>query len=494
MNLSKSKYCKGITCDKMLWLSIYKPDVGKDLNDDNVFRMGKEVGEVAKGLFGKYYDIEFNEDLSQMINETEKAIDEGYKVITEASFVYDNNFCSVDILRCNDKNVEIYEVKSATEINDIYLDDISYQTYILLGLGYKVSKACIVYINNGYVRNGDLELDKLFNMEDVTGIVFDKQSEVKLKIDKLDECIKRKDEPDARLGMHCVKPYDCPFFEYCCKYLPVNNVFKIRGMTNSSKFKFYDKGIYSYEDLLNEDIKDKYKQQIEFTLYGKNTYIDVNKIKDFMKDLYYPLYFLDFETYQQPIPKYDGIRPYMQVPFQYSLHYLESVDSELKHKEFLAKADIDPRRSLAESLVRDIPIDSCVLAYNMKFEKMVIRNLADVYPDLSKHLMNIYNNMYDLMIPFKNRDYYISGMEGSFSIKYVLPAMFPDDPSLDYHNLELIHNGTEAMSSFADLGTKTKEEQEIIRYNLLKYCELDTYAMVKIYNKLKEICEKNTDL
>ena len=147
----------------------------------------------------------------------------------------------------------------------------------------------------------------------------------------------------------------------------------------------------------------------------------------------------------------------------------------------LAESNIDPRRSLAESLIKDIPLDVCTLAYNMSFEKNVIKNLAELYPDLSNHLMNIYNNIKDLMIPFKDREYYTKDMHGSYSIKYVLPALFPNDESL-----ELIHNGSEAMNTYANLSNYSKEEQEHIRERLLKYCELDTYAMVKIYEKLLE--------
>ena len=186
------------------------------------------------------------------------------------------------------------------------------------------------------------------------------------------------------------------------------------------------------------------------------------------------------------IPEYDGISPYDQVPFQYSLHYYEKEGAELKHKEFLAPASVDPRRKLAESLVKDIPKDVCVLAYNMSFEKNVIKKLANLYPDLNSHLMNIHSNINDLMIPFKNRDYYTKDMHGSYSIKYVLPALFPNDPDLDYQKLDLIHNGSEAMDSYANLSKMSKEVQKKVRNNLLKYCYLDTYAMVKIYDKLKE--------
>ena len=129
----------------------------------------------------------------------------------------------------------------------------------------------------------------------------------------------------------------------------------------------------------------------------------------------------------------------------------------------------------------------------MMFEKMVIKNLAKIYPDLSNHLMNIYNNMKDLMIPFKDREYYTKEMYGSYSIKYVLPALFPNDPSLDYHNLEGVHNGSEAMNTFSNLGNLSIEEQQIVRNNLLRYCELDTYAMVKIWDKLENIVKERSE-
>ena len=224
-------------------------------------------------------------------------------------------------------------------------------------------------------------------------------------------------------------------------------------------------------------------------LYEENDledFIDKDKIKEFLNTLSYPLYFLDFETYQMPIPLYDNVSPYEQISFQYSLHYMNN-DNHLLHKEFLADAGMDPRRELALRLIKDIPLNVCVLAYNMSFEKNVIKRLANIYPDLSNHLMNIHDNIKDLMIPFKNRYYYNKDMHGSYSIKYVLPALFPDDESLNYHNLDLIHNGSEAMNSFRALENMDKEESEYTRKRLLEYCKLDTYAMVKIYQKLKEV-------
>lgn len=491
MNLSKSKYCNALQCNKQLWLNTYKPEVKEEVNNESVLDNGTEVGTVAKDLFGNHVDIHFNSDLNIMVEETKKELEKENVVITEASFIYDDCFCSIDLLKKTGNDIEIYEVKSSTEISEIYLEDISYQVYVLTNLGFNITKACIVYINNQYVRNGNLELDKLFNIEDVTDIAKSKHQEVKNNIIEINKYMELVVEPKKDIDIYCQKPYECPFFNYCSRHLPSNNVFKIRNMKINEKYKLYHRGIYSFENLLNEDIDLYYKQQIRHELSNIEAEINIENIKRFMDELTYPLYFLDFETFQQPIPKYDGIRPYMQIPFQYSLHYIESINGELKHKEFLAEAGIDPRRKLAEQLVKDIPLNVCTLAYNMRFEKTVIKNLANMYPDLEEHLMNIYDNMKDLMIPFYNRDYYVKEMQGSYSIKYVSPALYPNEPSLDYHNLDLIHNGSEAMNNFANLELLSQEEQEKIRNSLLEYCELDTYSMVMIWKKLKEIVGKD---
>jgi hypothetical protein len=484
MNLSKSKYCRGIQCKKMLWLDEYKPNEAINIDNNDVLDNGSDVGELAKDLFGNHIDVKFSENLSLMIQDTNSLLKIKDVVITEASFKYENLFCSVDILRKIGNEVELYEVKSSTEIKDIYIHDISYQYYLLKKLGYNVKKAALVYINRYYEKVGKLDLKKLFIIKDVTDIVLEKESEVEENIKAFEECINDMEINDC-IDIHCFKPYPCPYFKYCTKHLKSKNVFDLRRMTKKEMIKLYKSGIISFEQLKTSNIKDIYKRQIIYELDDKKDYIDTKNIKKFLDDLTEPLYFLDFETFEDSIPRFDYTKPYMQIPFQYSLHYIEN--GVLKHKEFLAESGTDPRRKLALQLVEDIPKNVCVLAYNMMFEKMIIKNLSELYPDLSEHLMNIYDNIKDLMIPFKEGYYYTKNMQGSYSIKYVLPSLFPNDPNLDYHNLDTVHNGSEAMNIFKKLENMDTNEKEKVRESLLKYCKLDTYAMVKIYNKLKEV-------
>lgn len=485
--LSKSRYCKAKQCNKILWLDKNKPEEAVPKTSDSVLENGTKVGELARQYFGEYINIDFDEILSNMIENTKINLKNVPNIITEASFNFNNNFCSVDILKNDIDGLEIYEVKSSTEVKDIYLDDVSYQVYVLKNLGYRVKKASIMYINNQYVREGKLDINQLFNIDDVTNIAFSKQEEIRNKIEELNEYMQNIKEPAKDISMQCFKPYLCPYWEYCTRELPEKNIFSIKGgMHTEKKFELYDKGIITYEDILTTNINEKYRQQAEIDL-SNEIIIKKDEIRKFMKTLSYPIYFLDFETYQEAIPQYNGTWAYEQIPFQYSLHYIEKEDGELKHKEFLAEAGIDPRRILAERLVEDIPMNVCVTAYNMGFEKGRIKELANLFDDLKEHLMNIHDNIKDLMIPFHDRLYYTKEMNGSYSIKYVLPALFPNDPDLDYHNLPVVHNGGEASSAFVDLINHEKEEQEKIRNELLLYCGLDTLAMVKVWEKLKEV-------
>lgn len=489
LNLSKSKYCSAVQCPKMIWLKKNKPEVFDDsVMNQSILETGNEVGDLAMGLFGTYTEVPFG-DLGDMIKKTKELIDAGTAVIAEGSFSYNRLFCSVDILKnLGDGCVEIYEVKSSTSVKDIYYDDAAYQCYVLTKLGYSVQRVSIVHINNQYVRSGELDIQQLFHTEDITEDAINLMPEVAANIERFDAYMQQSEEPIDDIGMHCFNPYECGFFGYCTRNLPKPNVFDVAGARISTKFKCYNQGIISFEDLntCNALSAGQYKQ-VEHELFNYAPYIEKETIKDFLGHLSYPLYFLDFESFQPAIPLYDDSRPFEQIVFQYSLHYIEHEGGELKHTEFLAYPGADPRRALAEQLCRDIPMGVCTTAYNMGFEKGRIKGLAEIYPDLAEHLMNIHDNIQDLMIPFQKKYYYSKAMQGSYSIKYVLPALFPDDPALDYHNLEGVHNGSEASATFKRMATMPQEELESYRTHLLNYCGLDTFAMVKVWEKLNEV-------
>ncbi|SDY38649.1 protein of unknown function [Ruminococcaceae bacterium YAD3003] len=504
--LSKSKYCGLWQCPKIAWLRQYKPEAATiDEMVQARFDAGNVVGDLAMELFGDFVEVTtYNGeklDLPKMIEKTTIEMEKGTENICEASFSYNGLYCAVDILKKDGDGWAIYEVKSSTkhmkddgtytDDKEVYVADISYQKYVLEHCGVKVTGTYLVCLNGDYVFDGTLDLSQLFFISDVSDEVPNEIAKIEPNLAIAERVLTSDEEPDIDLDIYCKKPYDCAFWKYCSQHIPEQSVFKLYRLPAKKKFEYYHNGWITYRDLIDNApiTNEKQLRQIEFALEDKGTYVNKTEIAVFMQSLSYPLYFLDFETMQPVIPEYVGTKPYAQIPFQYSLHYIEHEDGELKHKEFLAESGTDPRRALAERLCEDIPMNVCVTAYNKAFECTRIKELAETYPDLAEHLTNIRNNIVDLLVPFQSGWYYNKAMGGSFSIKSVLPAIYPDDPSLNYHNLEGVHNGGEAMTIFPKIKDMSPEEKQIARRNLLKYCELDTYAMVKVWQELVRVAQ-----
>jgi hypothetical protein len=487
LRLSKSKYVDYLQCSKKLWLNTYKPQLADEM-DQTPFIIGHQVGSIAMDLFPGGKLVEFKasdpQNIANMISHTKQLIDSGETIIYEAAFGLDGLLAIADILVKKEDSYHIYEVKSSTEVKDVYIDDASFQYHVISHNDIQITKINIVIINNQYVRKGDLDVQQLFSIHDVSDKVINKQDEVVEKIQKAFVDLSSPEQPIIDIGAHCNKPYDCQFIGYCWSHIPTPSVFDIQNFRR--KHEYYQNGWITFEDLIQNQARLNENQQLQVNAYLNDTiHVNKPKIKEFLHRLYYPLVFLDFETFQPAIPEYDNSRPYQQIPTQFSIHMIEDEDCELTHLEYLVNESDDPRRPLAEELVKAIPKDACVLAYNMSFEKMIIFQLADLFPDLKEELTSIHQRILDLMEPFQKKHYYTKAMNGSHSIKAVLPALFPDDPELSYKNLGSIKNGSEAMNAFPKLRKMTVEERARTRKELLEYCKLDTLAMVKIWDKLK---------
>ncbi len=496
MHLSKSKYTRFCQCPKMLWLDTYRPELAEqDTSLQRRFQEGNEVGDLAKRLFGDFvettaYTADGKLDIPSMLQNTQTYLREGKENICEAAFTQNGCYCAVDILHKTEGGYEIYEVKSSTDIHNVYLWDVAYQCWVLEQSGLKIVHTYIIHINKKYVRQGDIDIPKLFAVNEVSEEILPYYKEVAANTARAKEYIAQKDEPASELGEQCFAPYECAFRQYCARNLPAPNVLDLYRISTKKAFGYIHEGIVSFDDIMKSNIplNATQRRQVEFEQLQLPTHIDRLGIQSFLGSLWYPLYFLDFETFQTCIPMYDGVKPYQQVPFQYSLHYLEQDGATLEHKEFLADENTDPRRELAERLIADIPDDICVLAYNKAFECSRMKELAETFPDLAEKLLKIRENIRDLLDVFRNGYVYDRAMGGSFSIKKVLPALFPNNPNLDYHNLADVHNGGEATDTFLALRGMEKEQRDKLRASLLAYCKLDTMAMVLLWQRLREFC------
>lgn len=491
MTLSKSLYTKGIQCTKALWLRKYKPSVltPPDEQAQAIFDTGNIVGDFACQLFPDGKEVPYSKNYYEMIATTKQWLEDGIKNIYEATFNFFGILVMVDILTIFNDEVSIYEVKSSTEVKDIYLHDVSIQYYVLKNLGFKIKSANVIHINNEYIRDDELDINQLFKIVDVTNDIVSLQSNIPNILKDFETYLKDKvNEPDIDIGKHCNSPYECDAKNYCWKVqrqIPDYSIFNIFNLGSKKQIELYNRGIINVDDVPHDFDMTSIQAQAVENYKSKITYIDIENIKSFLQNLTYPIYHLDFETYQQAIPQYKGLKPFEQIPFQYSLH-IEYEDGRLEHKEYLAQDSVDSRYELAKKLCEDIPIDVTVLAYNMSFEKGVIKRLSSLFEELSIHLLAINDNMQDLMIPFQKKWYVTPSMQGSYSIKYVLPALVPEFEKA-YKELDGVQNGSQAMNAFASMSKLNDVEKQKLRNSLLEYCKLDTLAMVKILERLREI-------
>ncbi|MDF1881270.1 DUF2779 domain-containing protein [Sulfurimonas sp. MAG313] len=484
MTLSKSKYIQALQCHKALWLNKHRPELKGEYDGNrlDVIKSGNTIGELAKDLFPGGEEIEFNrDDFKGMLSKTKDLVAEGKDVIYEATFSEKGIFAMADILVRNEDKWDIYEVKGSTSVKDVHVDDAAVQWYALSKV-LELNNAYIVHVNNEYVRKGDLDVHALFTIENITEDVLAKQEEIPKQLKEMETVLDGK-MPEIKIGKHCSNPYECDFSDFCWKDVPYPSVFNI-SYAMGKQWSLYEQGIVKIEDIPDDfyfgpnaslQIKHHHSQEIK---------IDKSEIKEFLDTIEYPINFFDFETFQNVVPRFDGQRPYAQMPFQYSLHILHE-DGRLEHKEFLGDENCDPRRPLAQQMLKDLTPRGSIAAFSQGFEKGQIRRLAEFVDDISEELLDLTERFVDIAHPFQQKNYYHPGFNGRYSIKVVLPTLFPNDDELDYKKLGSVQNGGDAMDTFANLYLlKDVCKRDQIRKDLLAYCRLDTLAMVRIWEKL----------
>lgn len=450
--LSKSKYLRGKRCSKCLWLYTHKRNciqVSDNVND--IVERGMNVGEIARSYFpnGEYGVLQGSVPSIKDVERTKSLMQDGIETIYEAAFFHNNTLVSVDLLHREPQGWHIYEVKSSTEVKSHHILDVAIQYYAVSGSGVVVSDASVMYLDNSYVRRGDLDIQCLFTHQSVLKSVMDMQTTVDSNITNNFPSMLEGDEPLIAMGSQCNSPYQCDFISYCQSLVPTPEDDPQPELSN--------------EPQINND-----------------------EIQSFVKSLKYPICHLDFETIMPAIPLFDESRPYQQLAFQYSLHSQHAPESENIHTEYLAesKSNVDPRLGLIIQLIAETMNANTILVYNIAFERSRLREMIRDFPTYAEALEHIIDRMVDLMIPFRKKHYTTEWLGKKYSIKLVLPALCP---KFSYSHLE-INNGMDASNRFLSLYF-SDDQQHIAdtRVHLLKYCHLDTLAMVKILDVLKMV-------
>jgi hypothetical protein len=486
--LSKSSFIKGLQCEKHLYLYKYHYGEMDEFSEMQkaIFQRGTNVGILAQQLFpnGTIATEGSPPDYKKGLKQTKVLIEKGEKVLYEPSFQFNEALSIADVIIKKRSKWNIYEVKSSTSISETYLNDAALQYYVISNSGIGINDFSIIYINNQYVRKGELDINSLFNIESVLEHILLLQDSVKENVESFKKVLLSKRMPEIEISEHCHNPYICGFYNYCRKHIPENSIFDFSGMHLIKKYELFRDGIIKLDDV-PEDYSLSKNNKLQLEAY-KNEKPVVNKeaIENFLSDLNYPLYFMDFETFQPAVPLFDNSKPYQQIPFQYSIHLKEKKNGKLKHFEFLAEPGEDPRIKFIEGLLNDTKGKGDIVVYNKAFEITRLKEIARDFPNYVDEIEKLILRIKDLMIPFQRKYYYAPEMKGSYSIKAVLPALVPD---LSYDKLGINEGG---LASIAYESLQTETDLMFIaeiKEQLLAYCKLDTLGMVKILEKLEHI-------
>jgi hypothetical protein len=482
-DLTKSKVMSGLQCHKRLWLELHKRELAEYSTSSQLMMMnGNEVGELARTTIVKDVNAHLIQHVMQPMEAVavtaERLVGIDDITLYEAAFLHHGVLVRSDILTRTDDGYEVIEVKSSTKVKEYYLQDAAIQYWVMKMAGVPVTKFEIAHINNQFVYAGDDNYEGLFKRVDIT----EKTQRLAQRVPQWIEdqmALVHSDEPVITMGEQCSTPFECPFGNYCGSLLPVGPRYPVDILPGNSAGLVQRLKALGYEDLSlvpeDELYSDTHKRIARVSASG-NLELD-HEAGLFLRAQSYPRYYLDFETINYAVPKWMGTRPYTQIPFQWSCH-VESQNGQIDHQEFLDLTGSDPSRAFSEKLISTIGDIGPIFVYNATFEKGRLKELAARFPSLSKPLLDMVSRVIDLY-PLTKKHYYHPDMMGSWSIKRVLPTIASD---LSYDNLSGVQDGGGAQDAYikATLESCSHDQRIALRASLLKYCQRDTEAMVRL--------------
>ena len=476
--LTKSKYLSGLQCAKRLWIEEYAPELlgVASSTQSQRFVQGSEVGRLARSCFPQGKLIRAAGYAA--VAATQAAIARGEQCLFEAAFVHKDLFVRCDVLwRRPDGTWALVEVKSSTKVKAYHLHDLAVQQWVLAGAGIQVGRVQIMHIDSQNCIYPKLE--SLFTTVDVTRSVARLVARVPKLVGGLRRTLAQRAIPDVPIGTHCFTPFSCPARRHCWRDVPQHSIFTIPRLSPRKLAALLKLGVLRVQDIPPAFPLSTSQRAYVARVVSGQAEINYGRIAQRLATLDYPLYFLDFETYAYAIPRFKGMRPYQQLPFQYSLHVLEA-DGTLRHAEYLHMTDDDPRPALVQQLVQDIGPVGSVVVYNARFERGVLHELVRVMPAQKKALGSMITRLWDQLDVFRT-DYLDPAFEGSNSIKRVLPVLAPH---LRYDDLA-VQRGDQAQVIWQLLlQTDDPMERARLARDLLAYCHLDTLAMAAIHEAL----------
>lgn len=474
-----------------LWLEKHEPKKlpAVDAGLQAMFDTGHAFEPYAESLFKGGLTLGFNDypSYKSLPERTTKALADGAKTIFQGRFEFEDLTFICDVIQVVGENeIDLIEIKSSTGASKDHELDLGFQLYVLEGCGFTVRNISVMHVNNQYVRNGEIVADELVATTDVTEAVKARREETSKQVEAAVATAQLKECPDMSPSL----AKNGSFPDWIKVFKAVNNtppysIYDLASIGAKNIGLLEEKGIKNIVDI-PDDFKLNAKQALQVQATKQGTpIIDPAPIRAFLSKLEFPLYFFDYETLMSLVPYFDGLRPYQQVPFQYSLHVLDSPDGKVRHMEYLHDEKTNPAESLSKTLQSQIGEKGSVITWNMRFEKGCNTALGILAPAYADFYAKLNERIVDLIVPFSSGWYVDKDFLGKTSIKYVMPVLVPEQ---SYKALTIQEGGT-AQRTWMEtiLEGKNPDYKDQILSDLSKYCTLDTLAMVEIYRKLSAL-------
>lgn len=446
------------------------------------FRMeqGQEIGRLARNLYpdGRFVSARAGKTALEITQEL--ILDAATATLFEAAFSAGPFVARADILRRQDDGWHVLEVKSSladTDQIDALIDDLAYTVMVLRRTGLPVVKASLVLLSRRYCFGDDPE--RLFEIIEQTSEVNDRVAEAEVSADTIGATLLNETPPVPVLVSAC---RSCDFFDDKCLGAGLHHtVLEIPGLSQTKLKRLSAEGIVELsrvpEDL---DLNERQERAKNAALSGN--VVVVPGLAATLGVIEWPCHYLDFETVATVLPLYSGHGCHKQVLTQFSIHHRESPEAEPHHDEYLAEATRHSERELAERLIENLDDRGSILVYSA-FEKTRIEALQRAFPDLAKPLQSILDRLIDLL-PIIGDHVCHPDFRGRLTIKKVLPVLVPE---LSYAGLE-VADGNTAITRFARMarGEISGNDVPLTRRQLLDYCKLDTFAMVRLHDVLRQ--------
>lgn len=412
----------------------------------------------------------------------EKYVFDGTEPVTydaQPTFTDGEYMARADVTITKNGLTSLFEIKSSTRVHKEHLYDTTFQM-LVAEASVTIDRVYLVHLNPDYVYDGHYDREQLIVIEDITDQCRALADEVKTL---REQALYALAQATPHHLPHCYRPKTCLCPELCHPNLPEHSIYELAGASHKQLDTLLELGIRSISEIPADFPLSEIQQKQKQSLQTMQPIADHQAMQDQLQQLQYPLYFLDYETCNAALPMYPGYHPQQPMVFQYSLHVV-NVDGSMTHAEYLATKPGEPAKGLVEHLSKHISDRGSVIVWNKTFESSRNKEMAALFQGHSEFLLNLNERMYDLADIVHFGSYVDSRFKGSWSIKNVLPVIVPE---LSYKDLE-ISKGDQAMLTWWELvrGNQSwsEHERERIIDALLRYCERDTEAMVKIWKKL----------